>query len=470
MSKLIYSCVFFKEAYLELVDLLLESYCRHDNNISSNKYLIITNRLLEPQIRELFVKFNIDGDVMCLNLYTQFGACCARLHIFSYPEINKFQTILYLDCDILITNPLAPLLDTKLDDKLYCPPAAISINDWGISKQLFIENDYVVDFDSHIFSTCTMLFKNSETMRLLFTAILDHIAVRVPGDYDLKGVFDEDFVIYQCFVRKCYDDKLLAELVAWNCVTDAGSKILNHFAASFQSECGTPNGKALRMKQYLSAIGIPEYVRNIVQIGANIGDCYDDKTSIGMTNLFNQISRNDNCIFVEPVPYLFKQLVKNYDIKYPNNKFIFINKAVSNHIGTAEMIIAAEENDFLDPVVSLCTYCGSLNLDHISKIIIQEKQDISKVNIEVIDVPTTTLNEIIMNSAMTSIDLLQVDAEGHDVTILNDYDFKILPKRIIFEHLHAEISAYTMLMNRLFILGYQVTETNYFDVTLEYKK
>ena len=38
-------------------------------------------------------------------------ACYARLDVFTLPTIQNYQTILYLDTDIIITQPIQPLFD-----------------------------------------------------------------------------------------------------------------------------------------------------------------------------------------------------------------------------------------------------------------------------------------------------------------------------------------------------------------------
>ena len=50
-------------------------------------------------------------------------------------------------------------------------------------------------------------------------------------------------------------------------------------------------------------------------------------------------------ILVEPVPYLFNQLKKNYEKRNINN-ITFINKAVSNYIGYIELTVPSQTNDF----------------------------------------------------------------------------------------------------------------------------
>ena len=458
MSKLIYSCVFFKEEYLKFADLLLESYAR--NPIADTKYLIITGIHYKLQIQEMFNKHGIDGDIWCLNIFTQFDATCARLYIFSYPDIKLYEQILYLDVDTLITNSLKPIFDINTKEKLYCHGQEIAIKDWGSSKKLFAENKIDVDLNRNGFSTGIMLFRNCNKLHTLFTDILDHIKERVPGTYDLEGTFEEDFIIYQCFVQDCYNDKELCTFVQNNCVVQNTSMIINHFCAINQKFSATAHGKLDKMHQYLSTIGIEKYRKNIIHIGANVGNCYPKEEQI--FQVFDMVSPNDFCFFVEPVPYLFKQLVENYNTAYPDNNFVYINKAVSNTIGEAEMTIVSEKNDF-DNLPFYATMLSSINEKYIAE------HELNLIT-EKIMVPTTTLNEIVKIAKLEKIDLLVIDAEGHDFEILNAYDFSIIPKRIIFEQMHLEEGKLTILLSKLTMIGYKQVGFSKSDIILDYSR
>jgi FkbM family methyltransferase len=463
MSKLIYSCIFFREDYLDLADLLLESYARYP--LADTKYLIITGLHYKERVEALFDKHGIDGDTWCLNIFTQFDATAARLHIFSYPDLDSYDQLLYLDCDILITNPLEPIFDIDLEEKLYCFNQDITLNDWGRSKQLFVENNADIDFDRSVFSTCIILFKNCERIRSLFKDILDHIAERVPGDYDLDGAYEEDFVIYQCFIQDCYDDVHLTKYTRSNCLVEDKKMIFNHFCAMYKILCAKPDGKLDRMHLYLSRVD-KNYSRNIIHVGANKGDCPTTKAI--QYEPYHSVSINDSCVFVEPIPYLFEQLKENYDKKYPGNSFIFINKAVSNFTGEVEMIMASQENNFDEDGLGLFPYCSSIDLDFIAR---HEKiWNTKKVITEKITVPTITLNELVKGSGMKEIDLMIIDAEGHDFKVLMPYDFSIRPKTLIFEHHMIKEGDLAILLSRLMSMGYKQVGIGKLDIILEYSR
>ena len=162
--------------------------------------------------------------------------------------------------------------------------------------------------------------------------------------------------------------------------------------------------------------------KTIIQIGSHVGNTCNDP-------IFNIVDNNTKLILVEPVPFLFRYLKINYNEKFGINKNIFfINKAVSNFIGEIEMTIPSEKNDFQN-LPNYASQLASVNPDHATG-------HISDLLVEKIRVETTTLNEIVKEYNIKQIDLLHTDTEGHDYTILMNYNFEIKPKKIMFEHKH----------------------------------
>jgi FkbM family methyltransferase len=185
--------------------------------------------------------------------------------------------------------------------------------------------------------------------------------------------------------------------------------------------------------------------KTIIQIGSHVGNTSNDP-------IFNIVDNNTKLILVEPVPYLFRQLKNNYNEKFGNNQnIIFINKVVSNFIGEIEMTIPSEKNDF-QKLPFWASQLASVNPEHATG-------HIRSLLVEKINVETTTINEIVKEHNIKQIDLLHTDTEGHDYIILMDYNFKIKPKKIMFEHKHMDGLykvgiKYDELSNRLLSLGY----------------
>ena len=198
--------------------------------------------------------------------------------------------------------------------------------------------------------------------------------------------------------------------------------------------------------------------KTIIQIGSHVGNTNNDP-------IFNIVDNDTKLILVEPVPFLFEQLKNNYNKKFENNhNIIFINKAVSNFIGEIEMTIPSEKNDY-SKLPFWASQLASVNSDH-------ARGHIDSLLVEKIIVETTTINQIVKEYNITQIDLLHTDTEGHDYTILMNYNFEIKPKKIMFEHKHMDGLftvgiKYTELSNRLLTLGYKKTDQNSEDTTFE---
>lgn len=197
----------------------------------------------------------------------------------------------------------------------------------------------------------------------------------------------------------------------------------------------------------------------IIQIGSHIGDSCNDP-------IFNKVDENDKIILVEPVPYLFEILKQNYNKKFPNNKFIFINKAVSNFIGQIKLTIPSLKNNFQE-YPFWASQLSSVNSNHI-------KNHIPNLITEEIIVETTTLNKIIEEYNIEKIDLLHTDTEGHDFNIIMNYNFNIKPRQIMFEHKHMDgflihNKKFNKLIEHLDKLGYSIIYKDTEDTIVELK-
>jgi FkbM family methyltransferase len=198
--------------------------------------------------------------------------------------------------------------------------------------------------------------------------------------------------------------------------------------------------------------------KTIIQIGSHIGNTINDP-------IFNIVDNNTTLILVEPVPYLFEQLKNNYKDKIVNNqKIFFINKAASNFIGEIEMTIPSEKNNW-STLPFWASQLGSVHPNH-------ALGHINNLLVEKIIVKTITLNEIVKIYNITHIDLLHTDTEGHDYTILMDYNFEIKPNQIMFEHKHMDglFNAgikYQELSNKLLSLNYRKINQTVEDTIFE---
>ena len=117
---LIYICVFHQKSYIDLLELLINSIEENSGDLINTDILILTTSDFLPNIKEKINNvFNIKYMILD-NLTTLFQAGCARLNIFSYEHIDKYEKILYLDSDILIAKSLNTLFDLEINEnKIY---------------------------------------------------------------------------------------------------------------------------------------------------------------------------------------------------------------------------------------------------------------------------------------------------------------------------------------------------------------
>ena len=166
----------------------------------------------------------------------------------------------------------------------------------------------------------------------------------------------------------------------------------------------------------------------VLQIGSHIGDTENDP-------IFKSLTDSDNALFVEPIPWLFEQLVENYNERYLNNSFIFINKAVSSKGGKIILYSPSKENDFnIYP-----KWTSQLTSVYRNHILNHTQFDFRNLIVEKNEIETITLNEIILQFNIQNIGLLHIDTEGHDYDILINLDFRLVrPNKIMFEHRHMD--------------------------------
>lgn len=185
---------------------------------------------------------------------------------------------------------------------------------------------------------------------------------------------------------------------------------------------------ALGGKKGTSAILIMEkYLctksRSIVQIGANDGVSGDPL--FALANRY----RNWKLLLVEPVPYLFEELKRNYG---NDARFAFENAAISPegkpltfHTIKRSSIY---ENGGLDRIYN---QIGSFDKDHLIKLGGIEIEP----HIEAIEVECMSLAELLRKHHLVRIDALLVDAEGYDWKVIQQLDLDIFkPSIIYFEH------------------------------------
>jgi FkbM family methyltransferase len=207
----------------------------------------------------------------------------------------------------------------------------------------------------------------------------------------------------------------------------------------------------------LSEMGAISHV-NILQVGAHVGHTSNDP-------IFNKPMKDQTLIVIEPVPYLFQQLVANYEPRKQDNRIECLNIAVSNTDGSLKLYVPSASNDF-NNFPFWASQLASTNPVHIST-------HLSGLQTEAVEVPCYRLNTLIKTLGIERIDSLMVDTEGHDYEILMDLDLSVVkPGKIRFENKHMDGvfvrgTRYTTLMNHFSSNGYVKTFEDHEDTVIE---
>jgi FkbM family methyltransferase len=175
----------------------------------------------------------------------------------------------------------------------------------------------------------------------------------------------------------------------------------------------------------------------IIQIGSNDGLHGDP--------IYDLIKKQTKwrALFVEPIPYLFERLKKNYGI---DTRFSFENVAIND--GTQQTFFSVKEEAKVDlPNLSFWyDQLGSFKKENILK----HLDGILEPYIIETQLSGMSLNELFQQNNIQDITLLHIDTEGYDWKILSQLNLdQIKPKVILIEHKHLAIIEKRNLINFL---------------------
>jgi FkbM family methyltransferase len=165
---------------------------------------------------------------------------------------------------------------------------------------------------------------------------------------------------------------------------------------------------------------------------------------------FIQANRNWRGMFIEPVKYVFENLVRNYS---GNSRFIFENVAISDKEEVKPFYFIKKTSSDKLP----CWYdqVGSFSKKHILKNLahISNLEDLIVCE----EIKGTTIPNLCRKHFIQRIDLLHIDTEGFDAKILMQIDLtQYKPLVIILEHEHISSQEKILVCSHLARNGYLV--------------
>ncbi len=164
-----------------------------------------------------------------------------------------------------------------------------------------------------------------------------------------------------------------------------------------------------------------------VQIGSNDGQTGDP------LHAWLKHKKGWSAVFVEPVPFIFNRLKKNYS---GQERFAFEN-AVVNDGSTVEFYWLSERaRSALPSLPSWYDQLGGFSREHIVTHLPQTEPFIEQATL-----PGITLMNLFEKHRLKKIDLLHIDTEGADFQILRQLDLeRYRPRVILYERRHLSPS------------------------------
>jgi lipopolysaccharide biosynthesis glycosyltransferase len=250
MKNLLYFCVFYNNNYFKLLNLLLTSL-RFFSKIDSFDILILTNENMRAEVEELSRKLRINIKIQTFDFKTIFQAACARLFIFDYPEINNYEKLLYIDTDIIIKQDLSIFFDLQINNLLYALEQG-TINSLNFGKQFF--NFDNINPNTAGINSGTLLFKNCQEIRNLFSRMIGHINAYTDSKLTIPYTMDQPFINYHAISSEMYDNDLLNPYISLYEDTDNVNNYDTSIICHFSYPIGNFNHKYDRMKSFLIKI------------------------------------------------------------------------------------------------------------------------------------------------------------------------------------------------------------------------
>ena len=205
---LIYACVFLNKDQLNLLKFFLFSIKLYSN---IEEIVILTSPDFIEDLEKISIDFNINIKTLITNCNTVEDSMVNRYKIFNYPEIDKYSKILYLDLDIIMQKNLDTLFNLEIEDKIYAVPQRnTKIESPHFGSQLF---DFTkIDKNNIGINGGVLLFKNTNTMRSLFTTILNHRDELASKNIKLL-IMDQCLLNYHGYTKNLLGSDILSKYI-----------------------------------------------------------------------------------------------------------------------------------------------------------------------------------------------------------------------------------------------------------------
>lgn len=184
----------------------------------------------------------------------------------------------------------------------------------------------------------------------------------------------------------------------------------------------------------------------VVQVGANDGVQGDPLHALIVANT------QWRALFIEPVDFLFDRLIGNYG---RDARFRFRRCAISSFAGKQNFYHVSDDARRVlgERLPFWFDQLGSFDRAHI----VAQLGGVLEPFIVATQVDVLPLTQVLEEHGIEEVDLLHVDAEGHDHEVLMSLDLtRYKPLVVLFEHAHLDADSARSVESRLLCNGYQL--------------
>lgn len=187
-----------------------------------------------------------------------------------------------------------------------------------------------------------------------------------------------------------------------------------------------------------------------IEIGSNDGEQHDHLRPF-------ILSEGWKGIMVEPVPYVFERLRRNYE----HVAGVTLDRvAIADHDGVLSFHHLREAEDGETGLPQWYDGIGSFS----RKKVLTHRRHIPDIDERLIstEVPCLTFDSLCRKHEVRDVDLLVIDVEGYDAEVLRHIDFAVhRPRLLVYEHFHLQPPDRAATLARLQAAGYETLEEGF---------
>ena len=183
----------------------------------------------------------------------------------------------------------------------------------------------------------------------------------------------------------------------------------------------------------------------VVEVGANDGKTGDP------AHFFIQSRQQCKALLIEPVPYLFERLRRNYS-HVPG--CVPLNVAIGPVLGSASIYyIDPDAKKSFPELPPYFEELASFDKSKITSILGDRAASLLRERV----VKTIPLRTLLEERGISKVDFLQIDTEGYDYEVLKTFPFDLGPPLLVcFEHCHLSQSDRIAAVSLMVNYGYSV--------------